>query len=281
VTTALPAGVGAATAYGVGDFLQGVSSRRLPSLTVLVAGQAAGLLVVLAAAAVSPEFLSARGAAWGAAAGGAAAVGTFLLLQGFRTGRLGVVSPTASVTAAGLPLAVDLLRGTTLGPGPSAGVALAVFAVVLVSRGNRGDRCRPASRGGGAGYGLGAGVAHAGLYVFLDAAGTDDGVWPVAVAYVVLVAVGLATAAVARVDVRVPRVRLPAVLASGALGAAGTVLFLVASGVGSVGVAAVVVEMSPVLTVVLARAFLAERLPTVRVVGLVTAVVALVLLSGR
>ena len=117
-------------------------------------------------------------------------------------------------------------------------------------------------------YGLLAGACFALLFIGLDQAGSDSGLWPVAAA-----AVGeLAAALVAAVAVRSftlcgGRARLLAVTA-GAGGAAGTILFFLATHHGFLAVTAVLTSLYPAATIVLARTVLGERLTGLRLAGL-------------
>ena len=277
----LPLSVAAAASFGTGDFFQGLASRRAPLLPVLVVGQGAGGLAVLLAALVQQDRPGLGALAWGGVAGLGATVGSVALLRGFRHGRLAVVAPTASVVATGLPLGVDALRGVALDASTLLGIGLALLAVVLVSRTKADERAAPAgAAAGGAGWGLAAGAGHAGMYLGLDQAGSDSGAWPVVSTYAVLVVLAAGTAAARRRRLLVDREALPVVLAGGLLGAAGTALFLFAAAGGTVGIAAVVVELSPLVTALLARALLHETLPPTRQAGLVAAAVALVLLTA-
>ena len=60
-------GLAAAVLYGSGDFLGGMATRRAHVLTVLMLAETAGVIVALAAAAMSPGA-----AAWPAWPGGSA-----------------------------------------------------------------------------------------------------------------------------------------------------------------------------------------------------------------
>jgi drug/metabolite transporter (DMT)-like permease len=117
-------------------------------------------------------------------------------------------------------------------------------------------------------YGLLAGACFALLFIGLDQAGSGSGLWPVAAA-----AVGeLAAALVAAVAVRSftlcgGRARLLAVTA-GAGGAAGTILFFLATHHGFLAVTAVLTSLYPAATIVLARTVLGERLTGLRLAGL-------------
>ena len=60
--TAIALALGASVLWGVGDFLGGVTSRRLATLTVLAYSQVAGLLgILIAALFLEDEFLSVIG----------------------------------------------------------------------------------------------------------------------------------------------------------------------------------------------------------------------------
>ncbi|HWN26656.1 MAG TPA: DMT family transporter [Actinomycetospora sp.] len=275
-------GLAAALSYGVGDFVGGALSRRLPALTLLVLGQGAALLVLLPASTLVDGTPGPAALAWGAGAGVAGAAGSYCFLRGFATGRLGVVTPTASVTAAGLPVLVDLLRGVAVSGPAALGIVLALVAVVLVGlpepRGAAHPSPGPTRRG--VGWGLGAGAAHAVMYVLLGEAPTGGGLWPAVALFVVIVGVALPAAGLRGTRLRLPPRQVPAVLTVGVLSAAGTVAYLLAAGAGSVGVAAVTTELSPVVTAVLARVLLAEPLPPLRSLGLALAVLAGVLIGS-
>jgi hypothetical protein len=109
--TAIALALGASALWGVGDFLGGVTSRRLATLTVLAYSQAAGLLGIFAAALVlGDEFLSGVGFAAAALAGLGGLVGLGALYRGMAVGAIGVVAPI-SASAAVIPVTVGLARG--------------------------------------------------------------------------------------------------------------------------------------------------------------------------
>jgi uncharacterized membrane protein len=124
---------------------------------------------------------------------------------------------------------------------------------------------RPAA---GVVYGLVAGAFFALLFIGLDRAGSGSGLWPVAAA----AAGELAAALVAAVAVRSfrlcgGRARLLAVI-TGVAGAAGTILFFVATHHGFLAITAVLTSLYPAVTILLARVMLGERLTALRLAGL-------------
>ena len=71
---------------------------------------------------------------WGAAAGLAGGIGVALLYRALAIGSMAVVAPVTAVCAVTLPVAVAIALGERPGMGPTAGIALAILAIVLVSQ---------------------------------------------------------------------------------------------------------------------------------------------------
>lgn len=144
---------------------------------------------------------------------------------------------------------------------------------------------RPATTGrpaAGVFGGLIAGACFALLFIGLDRAGSGSGLWPVAAASAAELAAAFGVATVTG-NVRLPRgwPRSLAVIA-GASGALGTILYFVATHEGFLAVTAVLTSLYPVVTIVLARTVLGERLTGLRLGGLVLAgaCVALIAVGG-
>lgn len=279
MTVAVALGLVAALGYGIGDFLGGLAGRRLGTLPVVFVGQLAGLVVLVPVAALVPATtVTTADVLWGAVAGVGAVGGTLVLLRGFQVGRISVVSPVSSLGAAGLPLVVDLLAGARPSALTSTGMVVGLAAIWLVGSADAADG--PRGTGSlGVLHGIVAGVAFAVTFLALDRADPGSGAWPVLAAQLVLVVLAGLLLVVRRCSPAVPRRALPIVAGHGVAGALATVAFLLAARAGLVSVAALIASMSPAITVLLARAVLAERLPPRRVVGLVAALVALALID--
>lgn len=273
-------GVAVALAFGAGDFFQGVGARRASVLAVLVWGQGGALVVLTVLAVATGKSWAIETVPLGVGIGLAAAVGTSLLLLGFARGSISIVSPAASLTAAGLPLAIDAATGTQPSVLHYFGFVLALAAVWLIAYSPSEVRAPgPPLRASGLIYGLGAGMAHGVMYVLLDQTETGSILATLVIAYVALVAVGIVAALVTRSTIGIAPRHVVIVFVAGFLGAAGTGLFVFAAAAGSVGTAAVVAETSPALTAILARVVLREPIPPPRVLGIGLAVAAVVLLS--
>jgi drug/metabolite transporter (DMT)-like permease len=254
-----------ALGWGVGDFLGGLAARRIAVLTVLVVSQAVGLVGVLVWVAVSRdafpgvvELLPAAGA------GIAAMVGLGALYRGFAIGAMGVVAPI-SAAAPVVPLAVDVAHGDVPSPLQSVGVVLVVAGIVTLSRESGG----PGAGRIAAGAGLAA-VAALGFGVFfvgIDAGSDESAAWAVAAARGASVPVAVTVALLTATALRPPRRLLPMLVGVGVFDTASNVFVATATTYGAVGIVAVLGSLYPVVTMVLARLVLGERLGIAKRVG--------------
>ena len=278
VVLALASAIG----YGGSDFAAGLASRSAPVIQItLLASVVSGVVVAAALPFAASPGPNAAGLAWGFVAGLGGTLGAFALYLGFRNAAFSVTAPLSAVASAGFSVLAGLLYGerpTTLA---LTGIVLALPAIVGVSVSAGGEETeeeathagRQAATGrqaAGVVYGLLAGACFALLFIGLDRAGSDSGLWPVAAA--AAVAGELAAALVAAVTVRSftlcsGRARLLAATA-GAAGAGGTILFFFATHQGFLAVTAVLTSLYPATTIVLARTVLGERLTGLRLAGL-------------
>jgi drug/metabolite transporter (DMT)-like permease len=255
--------------WGVGDFLGGLASRRVTVLAVLAISQAVGLagvaLWVLLAGDPFPgmvELLPAVGA------GIAGIVGLGALYRGLAIGAMGIVAP---ISAAGpvVPLAADLAQGVVPTALQWLGVALVIGGIVTLSR-------EPTSAVGprvaaGVGLALLAAAGFGAFWVGLDAS-TDESVpWAVATVRSTSVAIALAAVLLTSTSLRVPASLLLVIAGVGVFDTSANVAVAAASTEGAIGIVAVLSALYPVVTVLLARLVLRERLSVARRAGGVVA----------
>jgi drug/metabolite transporter (DMT)-like permease len=280
-------GLLAAATYGSSDFLAGLASRRLPPIVVTAGAQALCLLVGLLAVVFYPgDGMSDRVLLWGAASGLGSAGGTFALYRGLGGGEMSVVATLSGLLTAVIPVIVGLATGDSLTALAAIGIIAAIPAIGLVSwSGSDGS-----AGGSGAIWGILAGLGFGLLFVGYDRAGSDSGAWPLVVAEGVatLLTIGPALLAV-RSGVReggpvedgaaTDRRSLGLLLAAGLLAGAANLSFIIANHHGELAVVAVLTALYPGFTVILARIVLGERWSSAQKVGLVTALVATLLVS--
>ena len=259
---AIALALGASVAWGVGDFLGGVTSRRLPVLGVLAISQVAGFTAVaLVAVVFGGDFLGTTAIAAAAAAGVAGAIGLAGLYRGMAVGSMGVVAPI-SASAAVIPVAAGLLRGERPAPIQLVGVVVALLGVVLVSR-------EPGATGGlaaGVPLALVAAAGFGSYFLFIDRASSDDAYWAVVVARAASSSLALTVAAL-RGSLHVPSAALPVVIAIGLFDVGANVLLAFALNEGYVSLVTVVASLYPVVTVLLAISVLHERPARTQAIG--------------
>lgn len=266
-----------ALSYGTSDFVAGVLSRRAPAVAVACAAQLIATVVVVLAA---PFALTGHptGAAllWGAVAGVGAGLGTAFLYRGFGAGRMSVVAPLSAVMAALLPAIVGIASGERPSVAAVVGMVVALPAIWLVSRTRESNGGRLSAGGV---EGLLAGVGFALLFIGLAHVPDGTGLWPLALAQAVSVPVIAALAVSTRTSLRLPPRLVAGAAAVGILGAAATLLYLLATRQALLAVAAVLASLYPALTILLARVLLKERIAATQGVGLACAAAAVSLIA--
>jgi drug/metabolite transporter (DMT)-like permease len=279
-----------ALGYGGSDFAAGLASRSADVIRVtLLAEAVAAASVVLALVAILPwshvHAPSLHALGWGAASGIGGAAGALALYAGFREAAFSVAGPLSAVGAAGF----SVLAGLLLGERPTLlavlGIILALPAIAAVSYSSAPSTAgsRGALRwGAGVGWGLTAGACFAVLFIALNQAGAGSGLWPVAagqVAALVMVAVVAMVSGTFQLPPAGAGSRRLS-LVTGVTGAAGTVLYFLATHHGLLAVVAVITSLYPASTIVLARVLSGERLTGGRLCGLVLAGAAVALIAA-
>lgn len=268
-----------AVVYGASDFLGGLSSRRAPVFGVVAVSQLAGVTALLLVLPWLGGPTTAGDLAWGAASGLAGATGLLIFFRALAGGVMSVVAPVTAVTAAAVPVLGGLLGGERIGPWATAGIVLALLAVVLVSA-ERGLAALQAASPSSVGPALLAGLAFGCFFVLLDRTGDDAGLTPLVAARAASILLVLAVAGATASSVRIGRSAAPLVLCSGLGDMAANALFLLATQEGGqLAIVGVLASLYPVSTVVLAQVLLRERLVPAQVAGLATAAAAVVLIT--
>ena len=272
--TAIALALAASLTWGVGDFLGGVTSRRLAATMVLAVSQVAGLVAVMVFVLARMEPAPALGEllpAVGAGIGGAVGLGA--LYRGMAIGPIGVVAPISSAAAV-VPLAVGLASGESPSSLQLAGVALVLAGVGLASR-------EPSAGGrvaAGVGLALVAALGFGIFFVGIDAASDASVPWALVVARSTSSAIAVALALFGGASRPAGR-DLPVLVAIGLFDVGANVLLAVALTKGLAGVVSVLASLYPAVTVLLARFVLGDRLAPAQRVGIVGALGGVALIS--
>jgi drug/metabolite transporter (DMT)-like permease len=268
--------------WGSADFVGGLMSKRLPTATVMVVSQTAGLILtaglVVALAEPRPET---RFLVYGGLGGIAGAIGLAALYKGLAVGRMSIVAPTAALSGA-VPVIVGFIQGERPTMVQLTGMAIAGAGVLLAVRTTEPPGASPTGSGTrGVGFALVAAL-FLGLFVTsLDAAGAASPLWASLMIRFVSVPLFMLAAVVTARHARRPTGREAGILAGvGALDNAANVMFAVAAREGLLTLVSVLGSLYPVATVLLARWFLHERLARWQVVGVVAAFVGVAMIAA-
>lgn len=267
-------------------------------LATLLATQIIGFLATAGLLALSAEAAPAAPAlAWAAAAGLSGVAGLGCLYLALSRGTMGLVAPLAALVGAALPALVGIVNGEPVSALLLAGIVLALCAVVVISLPDSASAAQAVERGTSARAELAlivlSGLGFAGFYLFIDQSHVNGGEtwWPILVvrlAGLSVVLVGLAalmarsafTGRGGRPSLRVPLGLLPLLVLSGLGDLGGNLFFLLANAAGSLAVAVVLSSLYPVVTALLARTFLHERLSRLRPVGVAAAIGGVVFIAA-
>jgi drug/metabolite transporter (DMT)-like permease len=269
-------GLLSALAWGAGDFGGGMLTKRAPVIGVVTATQLIGMGFALVLAIGRGEPVP-QGAdiGWSIACGICGMVGITALYRGLAVGRMGVVAPVTGVLAAIIPVSVGFLTEGLPRVGVVAGIAIALLAVVLVTRSPGHDDGRPS----GIGWGLlgGAGI---GLFNVCIGQLSGDGAFAPLVLIRLVQALGLGVLVLAmRPAWRVERRFHGRLVVIGLLDMAGNAAFILATQAGQLAIASILSSLYPVVTVLLAIVILRERLGRSHLVGIALTAVAIVLIG--
>lgn len=290
--------VGAALMFGAAQFLNAVVSARLPGIAVARWTLASAALVTGLATAVIRPGPPAGSTMWALLAGAGGALGAAALYRSLERGNVSMAIPLCTTTTTAIPVAVGLLF---LGEGGDASTALglvaALVAIILVSRSRENTRPSPglqaasdrkpataevfstATGWGTAGLPLLAGIGFAVELIGISRFPSDQVISLLWVSFVVAVLLLLPIRTPGHAPAR--RRDIAAVIAAGALTAAAMIAFHRATELTGLSVAGIIVSLYPVVPVVLAVALLGERPGPGRVLGLISAAVAVLTIGGR
>jgi len=267
--------LGASLAWGVADFFGPLKGRTLGALRVLLYAQLGGLVLIAVLIAIrgkGPESAAALLAVPAAVSG---TLGLYAYYRGVAVGAISVVAPIAGISAA-VPVIVGIASGDHLSTLTAAGIACALVGVFLASRepGRGGPRIAA-----GVGLALLAAIGFGCYFPPMHAAGHADFWWASLFFRATSTCVIVAAIGVRRPNVAVAVVQVPVLALIGIGDMLGNLLFAAASRGGLVSVTSVLASLYPVVTIVLARVVLAERVARSQEAGVVLTLAGVALIA--
>lgn len=267
----------ASALWGTSDFGGGLISRKLNASVAVLVSQAlalAGLLVLL-------PFMHVPAGRYMLTAAAAGVLATLSLAAFYRAMSTAPISLVAPITAGGtgIPVVVGMLRGEHLGVLQLAGIVVTLTGIVLASGPElrSGVRIRRQALALSVGAAIGFGAAYT-----LLALAAGSGVYGTLLCQRIgglLVLGPIVVRAGSLTGVRFTPRRLAALAAVGGCDIIANGSYALAASRGDLSVAAVLASLYPVVTALLARIILSERLRMVQSIGVVAALGGVLLLS--
>lgn len=269
-------GLGSAFTWGAGDFSGGFASKRGNVLSVIVISQLVGLGFLLLLSLIIPENTpSFHSLAWGAAGGVFGATGLVALYTALASGRMSIVAPLSAVMTALVPIGFSFFLEGLPRSIQLVGMAIALASVWILSARKNGSALVKKelvlSLAAGVGFGL--------FFVCIDQASETAIIRPLIAARVASVSlfgcIVLKRGSISNVQ----KIQIPYIVLAGVLDASGNALFAMAASLGRLDISSVLASLYPASTVLLAGLFLKERLQFQQWIGVITAVLALILIA--
>ena len=261
----------AALCWGGSDFLGGLITKRHSAFVVTLVAEIVGMVVILPLALLFNEpWLTLSEGLWAVLAGATGGTAVITLYSALALEKMGVVAPLAAVIGAGVPALVGMLTQGFPAALQIAGFGLALGGIWLLSN-PRVSGIRPR----GPVLAAAAGVSSGLFFVALDRASGHSALWPNFLERLVGLGLIMAVMAAGRLPLDLKGLHWPGLLLLGALDTGAAVLFTLGARTGRLDVATILSSFYPGGTVLLALAFLRERVSKLQWLGIALTLVAI------
>lgn len=274
-------GLLSAFTWGAGDFTGGVAARKVGAAPAVFYASIVGLLAVFIAALVSNEALpSLQSWLYAMLAGFFGVIGLTFLYYAMAQGTMSVAAPVSAVLAATLPVLIGLITEGLPEFLTLLGFGFALFAMWMVSQSENGVK-DILSHLSDLKLPLLAGIGF-GLYFIVMHQATSDGAlfWTMVASRIASVLFLFFYMLVKKISFRITDLSsFPVIGLNGVLDLTGNGFFILAGQAGRLDVASVLSSLYPGSTVLLAWVFLKERLTRNQWIGVLSALIAIVLMT--
>jgi drug/metabolite transporter (DMT)-like permease len=267
--------LGASLTWGFADFFGPLKGRKLGALRVLVYVQLGGLVVIVLIVAIRGKGPADLGALFAIPAAISGTLGLYAYYRGMAVGAMSIVAPIAGISAA-VPVMFGIATGDRPSPWQWLGIAAALGGVFLASR----EPGRGGKVAAGVGLALLAAIGFGGYFPPMHAAGDADFWWASLFFRMTSSSIILAAVAIRRPSLAVAPIQVPLLALIGIGDMLGNLLFAAASTSGLVSITSVLASLYPIVTVVLARLVLRERVARSQEAGIALTLAGVALISA-
>lgn len=272
-------GLAAALAWGAADFTGGLATKRVNVYGVVIGSQAIGLGVILVLALLTGEVVPhVENLVLAGLSGVFGGFGLILLYRSLAGGQMSVAAPVSAVVAAAIPVLVSTVWQGLPDLPVLVGLLLALLAIGLIARGD-GAATSARLRLEHIRLPFLAGIVFGMFFVLLHQASQEALFWPIVSTRLASIVFVTGFVLLARQPWTPPRSLWPMIALCGVLDTAGNGLYVLAGQLGRMDVAAVLSSLYPAATVALAWLILKERIARPQMVGIFSALVAIILIT--
>ena len=270
--------LGAATTYGIADYLGGRATRQSPAPAVTFAGQSVALLLLCGLVYASGTSVMGRtDFLWSAGAGFGGALALVTFYRAMAVGPMTVVAPITAVVNIAMPVIVGIAQGERPSAISYVGIGLAPIAVALIGDVLSSTQTQVQSRAiwlsliAGSGFGL--------IFVCLAQTSDDAGLWPLLAQRMTSVPTVAIVSLIGYRSLRVTRNVGTFAILSGVLDTLANSLYLTAARSGMLSLVGVITSLYPASTVILAMRIDKERIHKGQMLGVGVAIASVVAIS--
>lgn len=269
-----------AASFGVTDFVGGVASRQVSALRVILISTPVSMVLTGGLTAVCGGSVTPNAVIYGALGGISQALGIWWFFSALGAGPISVVSPLAALVDAAVPICFGVLSGERPSPVATAGIALALTAVVLISReAGAGDPTPHRFTRKVAWLTIASGLALGLNFVCIDHTELQSRLWPLLFARAAATVLVVVLATATRNATLPSGFPLRLALIAGVLDTGANVTMVLTLHTSLLSLGSVLISLYPAATVVLAIVVLRERVHRWQVVGMVLAAAAVAMIT--
>jgi drug/metabolite transporter (DMT)-like permease len=271
-------GLASALSWGAGDFSGGIIARKIGAYRAVLYGESVGLGLILIIAITSNQpSLSLASGIFAFIAGAFGTIGLLLLYHALSQGKMSIAGPVSGLLAAALPVLVGIFTEGQPNLIAFTGLGFAFIAVWLISQSDSGFRL-PLNLAD-LSLPILAGIAFGFYFVFIHVATLKTTLWPMVVSRISGLTIITIFIIIRRDSWNISKTPWKIIVLNGILDIGGNIFFILAGQTGRLDIAATLSSLYPAATVLLAWAFLKEKLARAQQLGLLCALAAIALLT--
>ncbi len=265
--------------WGIADFIGGLKSRSLSTLSILMISSITGTIVLgLILLLMRSPLPNDSGLMWAFLTGPVGIMAMYLLYKSMAIGTMSILAPI-SATGVILPVIWGIVHGDSLSGLSMVGITITILGSILavMERGIQGNQIILTK-----GLGLSVGSAlFVGIYfILMDVACANNPIWASMIMRASTLFVLIPLLFFVRVKINTVRAQYPYIVLMGIMDTMAAFCFAIATSKGMLSEVAVISSLYPVVTVALSAVIVKERIHRIQYSGVFLALTGVMLISS-